>query len=161
MFQIFSLVASNFVVWEAMLPFTHPSERYSLVADSDGENSYDDEKEENLITQNRKKFRACSLLTLAIGILCCVLAFIGGWVANNLGIVSSIHSLEPLKTAVFCKNPSVRREWRTLSHRQKHEYLRAVQCLSTTDSSLKLNQTLHDDFPWIHSRIGNYCENKQ
>ncbi len=55
-----------------------------------------------------------------------------------------------------CENPSTRREWRTLSIPQKHAYLSAVQCLKTKPSRLGLNHTLYDDFPYVHSRIGEY-----
>jgi hypothetical protein len=57
-----------------------------------------------------------------------------------------------------CENPSTRREWRTLSAAEKHDYLNAVQCLRDTPSKLHPEYSLYDDFPWIHTRVGNYCE---
>ncbi|KAF2204311.1 monooxygenase [Delitschia confertaspora ATCC 74209] len=55
-----------------------------------------------------------------------------------------------------CDLIAMRREWRTLSMAQKHQYLEAVKCLKRWPSSLGLNQSYYDDFPWIHSRIGEY-----
>ena len=55
-----------------------------------------------------------------------------------------------------CEKSSTRKEWRVLTISQKDEYLAAVQCLKTQPSKLGLNHTLYDDFPWIHSRIGEY-----
>lgn len=58
----------------------------------------------------------------------------------------------------FCARPSIRREWRTLSRSDQSQYIAAVQCLRNKPSQLGLNHTLYDDFPWTHSRIGNYCK---
>ncbi|KAF1953408.1 Di-copper centre-containing protein [Byssothecium circinans] len=49
-----------------------------------------------------------------------------------------------------------RREWRTLTTPEKHEYLTAVSCLQTKTSRLGLNHTLYHDFPYVHSRVGQY-----
>lgn len=68
----------------------------------------------------------------------------------------TVKLLSPLASS--CKNPSTRREWRTLSRRQKIEYKQAVQCLTSTESIFGLNQSVHDDFTWVHSHVGNYCE---
>ena len=57
-----------------------------------------------------------------------------------------------------CKAPTTRREWRTLNSVEKQDYIRAVQCLKTVPSRLVANQTLYDDFPWVHALIGGYCE---
>jgi hypothetical protein len=53
---------------------------------------------------------------------------------------------------------STRREWRTLTLLERHEYLDAVRCLKTRPSRLGLNHTLYDDFPWIHYHVGEYGE---
>lgn len=57
----------------------------------------------------------------------------------------------------LCAQPSIRREWRSLSQPEQLQYIAAVQCLRDKPSQLGLNQTLYDGFPWTHSRIGNYC----
>ena len=64
-------------------------------------------------------------------------------------------------TAVYsspaCPDPPIRREWRSLSGDEKQDYLLAVQCLRETPSRLGLNQSLYDDFPYVHIRVGGYC----
>jgi tyrosinase len=65
-----------------------------------------------------------------------------------------------LSTELFCKDPAIRGEWRSLSQDEKKEYIKAVQCLKETPSRLGLNQSLYDDFPYIHSTVGDasmYC----
>ena len=56
-----------------------------------------------------------------------------------------------------CVEPVIRREWRTLSLEERAEYIDAVQCTRKLPSKIGMHQTLYDDFPWVHSRIGNYC----
>lgn len=58
----------------------------------------------------------------------------------------------------YCKNPTLRREWRTLSIPERLDYLTAVQCLGRQPSRLNLNHSLYDDFPWVHSHMGNFCK---
>lgn len=41
---------------------------------------------------------------------------------------------------------------------EKHQYLNAVQCLKEIPSRIGEAQSLYDDFPWIHYRIGDYCQ---
>lgn len=55
-----------------------------------------------------------------------------------------------------CQQPTIRREWRTLDPTEQHAYLDAVNCLRAHPSRLGLNHTLYDDFPWVHSQIGEY-----
>ena len=57
-----------------------------------------------------------------------------------------------------CTKPTIRREWRDLSDTEKSDYIEAVQCLRSSPSRLGLNQTLYDDFPYVHSRNGEACE---
>lgn len=67
-------------------------------------------------------------------------------------------SLHPAKVEVSaCSEPSIRHEWRSLSKNEKLEYIAAVQCLSSLPSKLGLDQSLHQDFPYIHSLMGNSC----
>ena len=51
---------------------------------------------------------------------------------------------------VSCLQPTIRREWRTLSTSDKQDYIVAVQCLGTKASKIRDNGTLYDDFPWVH-----------
>lgn len=55
-----------------------------------------------------------------------------------------------------CQQPAVRREWRALSGTERLEYLRAVKCLSSIPSKI-CNGTLHDEFAYVHRKIGDYC----
>ena len=57
-----------------------------------------------------------------------------------------------------CQNPSIRREWRTLSTAEKLAYIDAVVCLTKSSSIVGRNQTVFDDFPWIHNTEGKSCE---
>lgn len=57
-----------------------------------------------------------------------------------------------------CSSPSTRREWRSFSAAEKLNYLDAVQCLRETPSRLHSDYSLYDDFPWVHTNIGNNCE---
>ena len=80
---------------------------------------------------------------------------------STLGVCSYAHWIFSTSQNITarprtCEKVSTRREWRTLTMLEKHEYLASVQCLKTQPSKLGLNHTLYDDFPWIHSRIGEY-----
>ncbi|KAJ8064632.1 hypothetical protein OCU04_006958 [Sclerotinia nivalis] len=57
----------------------------------------------------------------------------------------------------ICITPVVRREWRTLSRNEKHEYLEAVKCLRSKPSILGTNHSLYDDFGYSHIQIGDYA----
>jgi hypothetical protein len=59
---------------------------------------------------------------------------------------------------IECPNPVIRREWRTLGKNEQIEYLEAVNCLRTLNSKIGMNHSLYDDFPFIHSRVGNYSK---
>ena len=59
--------------------------------------------------------------------------------------------------AVPCQEPTIRQEWRDLSASERSSYVAAVQCLRERPSIVGLDQSLYDDFPWVHSRVGNSC----
>ncbi|KAA8913483.1 hypothetical protein FN846DRAFT_929282 [Sphaerosporella brunnea] len=52
-----------------------------------------------------------------------------------------------------CKNPTIRREWRTLSNSQKNNYLNAVKCLMRNDGRLNGTVTRYEDFLTTHQRL--------
>jgi tyrosinase len=53
-----------------------------------------------------------------------------------------------------------RHEWRSLSSEDQQDYISAVLCLRSQPSVLAPSkQTLYDDFPWIHSRVGYFTHN--
>ncbi|KAM0144229.1 hypothetical protein ACHAO1_000512 [Botrytis cinerea] len=58
--------------------------------------------------------------------------------------------------STICISPIVRREWRTLSKNEKHEYFEAVNCLRSKPSMLGTNHSLYDDFGYSHIQIGDY-----
>ena len=94
--------------------------------------------------------------SLFLYILCLALGFVAALYIKSYNLIPN-GQLTLSSTSVICKDPPTRREWRTLSRSQKKEYVEAVQCLSAIESNLGLNQTLHGDFPLIHSSVGNYC----
>lgn len=102
--------------------------------------------------------RRSSLILLLCG---SVIFLLGFSFARNVAIqkapVPKIWSISQSNPLASCVQPSIRREWRTLSRSDQSQYIAAIQCLRNTPSQLGLNQTLYDDFPWTHSRIGNYC----
>ncbi|KAG9250118.1 uncharacterized protein F5Z01DRAFT_428292 [Emericellopsis atlantica] len=49
-----------------------------------------------------------------------------------------------------CAHPVVRKEWRTLSTPEKHNYIDAVLCLATKPSEIGLGTTRYDDFAYSH-----------
>lgn len=78
---------------------------------------------------------------------------LGGLIAGGAAFLS-------LKSAPdsSCRNPVVRREWRSLSRDEKEEYIGATQCLQQNPSRLGLDHSLYHDFPYIHIHVGNHCE---
>ncbi|KAM0795969.1 hypothetical protein BDR22DRAFT_893659 [Usnea florida] len=57
----------------------------------------------------------------------------------------------------LCKEPPIRREWRSLTLDEKSEFIQAVNCLSTKPSRWGMNGTLYDDFALLHGSIGSWC----
>jgi tyrosinase len=68
---------------------------------------------------------------------------------------NSIH--QHLSPSPLCPTIAVRKEWRDLSREEQRNYIQAVQCLGSKPSRVGLEQSLYDDFPYIHSQVGNSC----
>lgn len=66
-----------------------------------------------------------------------------------------IGSVGPARPPLFCTQAPTRREWRTLTVAEQHDYVRAVRCLATKPSTLGNNGTLYDDFPWVHKHTSS------
>lgn len=123
---------------------------YAPVVDLD----VDDEKN----VENRKHITnsvsisrfSCLSLVLWTALLCVILGFGGGFLVKQ--------KIDRSWTSTACTDPIIRREWRNLSAAEKSDYIAAVQCLRNSPSRLGLNQTLYDDFPYVHSRNGEACE---
>ena len=101
--------------------------------------------------------------------LCLIISFSGGFLAGYLTLLplsaikrffepSPTTSLSPTGFHPRCSSPGIRHEWRSLSRSQQEAYITAVKCLKRKPSRLNLNQTLYDDFPYIHASIGEYCK---
>ncbi|KAF8673046.1 Common central domain of tyrosinase [Rhizoctonia solani] len=58
-------------------------------------------------------------------------------------------------TTYGCKNPVVRREWRTLSQGQKDQFHKAVKCLQDQPSVFDFegSKNIFDDFSYVHYTI--------
>ena len=88
------------------------------------------------------------LFTLALGVA------IGGLCRRDWAIEIKEYGIGG---SAACTKPLFRREWRSLSHHEQHNYIQAVQCLKRKSSRLGLNQSLYDDFPYVHFHFGGYC----
>ena len=128
------------------MPFIpHRSSQYSLISQSQEEESL----EPGSSRQTKAWHRTVSIYTYCVGFaLMAIVCFVLGYV---LGKGLSSHISPAVST---CTNPITRHEWRTLSVTEKDDYIAAVQCLRDRPSRLGLNQTLYDDFPWLHAHIG-------
>ena len=116
--------------------------------------SFDENNEFCERNRPQKKLRLLSISFIAI--LCLSLGFTCG-ILLKLPRFSSPAHITTAENRAQCRNAPVRREWRSLSRTEKESYIDSVQCLRETPSMLRLNQTLYDDFPWVHSRVGELC----
>ena len=133
------------------MPYSQSTAAYAPVADLE----FDDDKADGNpqpAVNNTGRSRVLGLsLALCLAVWCIVLGFVCGiLVRQNI----DSKSLAP----AACTNTVMRREWRDLSDVEKSEYIEAVQCLRSSPSKLGLNQTLYDDFPYVHSRNGEACQ---
>lgn len=132
--------------------YSQSASAYAPVVDLEFDDDKNDKKSEPLANDAHRSKIPRLLLALCVAILCSVLGFGGGILVKQ-----TIHP-KPPPTSTACKNPVIRREWRDLSVAEKSDYIGAVQCLRTSPSKTGLNQTLYDDFPYVHSRNGEACE---
>lgn len=123
--------------------------RYQLISSEEDLGSIQDQsvrdcREHKPSTAQRRLFFACFTLGL--------LAVIS--ISFNFGIFT----FSRLKLGTFdfqstaCDQPAFRREWRSLSVSERLNYIDSVQCLRTRPSRLGLNQSLYDDFPYVHNQ---------
>lgn len=116
-----------------------------------------EERERSEFSPSGRQPRRRLLLTLLI---CCIafVLFIIGFASGAYLKDISIRRLNTYTpSSAVCKNPPLRREWRSLDRAEKHDYIEAVKCLKTVPSQVGENQTLYDDFPWVHMHYGEYC----
>ena len=107
----------------------------------------ENESEASLLTQRPSRRKSPS------NFVCLFIALLVSCFA--LGILSWRTSYRAIPRLPSCKNTTVRHEWRSLSRSEQHGYLQAVQCLRNVPSRLGLNQTLYDDFSYVHTRTGD------
>lgn len=133
--------------------YSQSTAAYAPVVDLEFDDHTKDENPHPLINNAHRSRVSRLSLALWVTVLCIVLGFGGGiLIEQNIGAKSL--------ASISCANPVVRREWRDLSDAERSEYVDAVQCLRRTPSRLGLNQTLYDDFPYVHSRNGEACESE-
>lgn len=132
------------------MPLQYKSKRirYSVLTNSVDDETGIKKSSFHLVGDLNQKL-CCFLSSLVAIILCTAIAIFGITLLRRLGTDISKYSTE-------CKKYTIRREWRSLSKMEKHGYIQAVQCLQTKPSVLGLNQTLYDDFPWVHSQMSAY-----
>jgi len=130
----------------------HPS--YSSVGDGE----YDSElKLKSASSESRSNSIVINTdpLSLFLVLILCLFSIIPTWVLlfsfkhylqQDIGSVASIRPL------LSCVQDPTRREWRTLTVPEQHDYIRAVRCLATKPSKLDKAGTLYDDFPWMHKQ---------
>ena len=126
--------------------------RYSALISEVDSNS-DIERDENWQRRLRCQKGILFLLILIVSLL----SLIGGFMIRIYLEGRKISVYSQNLPSRMCESVSTRREWRSLSTVEKKEYIDGVQCLRDTPSMLGLNQSLYDDFPWVHSRIGESC----
>lgn len=121
------------------------------VSPLDGEQEYIKPKFQHAGRWSRKFLLSFTLCCLVIAGL--VVGFIGGVPLRG---TQKTGSYGPSRDLNACRDPVLRREWRSLKEVEKRDYIQSVKCLKTLPSQIHLNQTLYDDFPWIHKHFGEY-----
>lgn len=103
----------------------------------------------------RARSRMSWLATTILVLSCFGVGFLGGEFIQDHGLLARLR--EPTKVDSTCIEPPFRREWRSLSRREKTDYLDAVSCLFSTPSRLSNNvsNALYHDFSHMHAFSGN------
>ncbi|KAF6230923.1 hypothetical protein HO173_010831 [Letharia columbiana] len=130
-----------------MMQYSQSTAAYAPVVDLEFADDKADKNPQSSVNDAHRSRVLRLSLALCVAVLCTVLGFGGGILFKQ-----EIDSNSLPSTA--CTNPIIRREWRDLSDAEKNDYIEAVQCLRSSPSKLGLNQTLYDDFPYVHSRNG-------
>ncbi|KAI1335926.1 hypothetical protein F5Y15DRAFT_220817 [Xylariaceae sp. FL0016] len=55
-----------------------------------------------------------------------------------------------------CREPAIRKEWRTMPHEDKHAYISAVQCFMDLPSNVRDGTSAYDDLVLAHAQTGSY-----
>lgn len=100
---------------------------------------------------DKREKRPYQVIAILVIVLLCLIVSLAS------GAMFMILERDGAQTQIACEHPPDRREWRDLGEKQKQNYLDAVLCLKETPSRLNMNQSLYDDFPWVHALVGEYC----
>ena len=124
----------------------------------------DDEYDNELKLGGGTKARSCNITiktdpwSLLVIVVLFLSSILSSWVLffnvknSPLPDIGSAVSIRP---SLFCQQAPIRREWRTLTIAEQHDYIRAIRCLATKPSKLGINGTLYDDFPWVHKHTSS------
>ena len=140
-----------------MWPFKPKEPIYLAVEPSETGCEVECEKQQK--TQRRTIASWTHVLTICfIGAFCLIVGFALGELIQDNGFLARFRA-SSTKSAK-CSSPTIRKEWRSLSALEKESYLTAVKCLTTKQSKLSKvkGDTLYNDFPYLHTTIGGYCE---
>ncbi|KAL9119187.1 MAG: hypothetical protein Q9187_004258 [Circinaria calcarea] len=124
---------------------SNPVEGYDALSNSEPDG--DDIDKEKLSTLYQKSRRRYPSSLVCVAVTCLAVGF-------AVGLLLRQTSRTSVSSRTVCGDPIVRHEWRSLSKVEKDSYLQAVQYLRTVPSTLGLNQSLYDDFSYIHTRTG-------
>ena len=131
-----------------------PLGQYSLVA-SDLDDELDNETPQHKdVRRDLGSNRRLVIFVLFLSLTSLAVGFMGGVLSSRQ---NASDKSQKGATVSACNRPQYRREWRSLSYGERHDYIQAVQCLTQIPSRLGLNQSLYDDFPYVHFRVGGYC----
>lgn len=121
--------------------------RYSLLADVEDYDRSGEEinKDDEPAWRNKRSFLECLQRPILIPLLLLIISALAVTV-----VVLSV------ATPKGCRYPRIRREWRTYSKIERQAYVDAAVCLTRTQSPTDSRVSIHDDFSYLHSRIGNY-----
>lgn len=126
----------------------------TLVMLSRGEPTPVESKNHHAGCRNRNP---CSLLSIFLCTLLFTFLLVGLTAGIYIRASNDPGNYALRKSSTTCRKPELRREWRSLNRAEKIDYIQSVKCLKTLPSRLQLNQTLYDDFPWIHKHFGEYA----
>ncbi len=71
-------------------------------------------------------------------------------------LVAKVDLVSPVSN--FCTDPPIRREWRSLTAKERDDFVQAIKCIAGTQSFWKPNRTIYDDIAILHGGVGNLCE---
>lgn len=115
----------------------------------------DEKSSQVFLSAARRNKCLCMMVIVCITLGHFVLGFTSGFFGLFFYHHPDEHSSQHSQS---CTSPATRREWRSLSHLEKDEYISAVKCLPTQPSILGFDHRLYNDFAFVHSRLGNYTQ---